>query len=658
MDYRPLTADEITRLKKNGCTADQWNTIKVAEGFVTEAVRQTHFSGPVKLGICSGNVGSERGRTRQAGIVRCTIHDCTIDDNVALSNIGRLAGYHISKGAVVENVATLETIGETSFGNGVTVHVLNEAGGREIPIFDTLSSQLAYIIATCRHDQPVIENLSEWIGKYAAERRSEVGFVGEAAIIENCGVVRNVRIGPHAMVSGASFLEEGTVGSAFSDPTYIGESVTAKNFIVASGSRIESGAMLTECFVGQGVRIGKQFSAENSLFFANCEGFHSEAVSCFAGPYTVTHHKSTLLIAGIFSFFNAGSGTNQSNHLYKFGPVHQGIVERGSKTGSSSYLLWPSRIGAYSVVIGKHLVNMDTSDLPFSYISEEEGKSILTPAMNLFTVGTRRDSIKWPARDRRRDPEKFDLIHFDLFNPCTIGKILRAIDLLDSFQKNTPREREYVSHNGIQIKRLLLKTCSKYYELAVKIYIGTQLLNRIGDEATIDAVREALSCRKEDYSEQWVDAAGMYIPLHAYRDLLRGIGDGRYAGLPDLASALRDVHRDYDRYAWTWCAALIERRYGIAIDRIEAQHIVRITEDWKENAIKLNNMILKDAEKEYDSNSRIGYGIDGDKQTGEADFKQVRGTYGGNKFVTELKEESEKIILRAGKITELFRRMV
>ena len=80
----------------------------------------------------------------------------------------------------------------------------------------------------------------------------------------------------------------------------------------------------------------KQFNHQNSVFFANSEGFHGEAVSIFAGPYTVTHHKSSLLIAGMFSFFNAGSGTNQSNHMYKLGPIHQGVVDRGSKTGSFS----------------------------------------------------------------------------------------------------------------------------------------------------------------------------------------------------------------------------------------------------------------------------------------------------------------------------------
>lgn len=92
----------------------------------------------------------------------------------------------------------------------------------------------------------------------------------------------------------------------------------------------------------------------------------------FAGPFTVTHHKSTLLIAGMFSFMNAGSGSNQSNHMYKLGPIHQGALERGAKTTSDSYILWPARIGAFSLVMGRHVNHPDTSDLPFSYLIEDK----------------------------------------------------------------------------------------------------------------------------------------------------------------------------------------------------------------------------------------------------------------------------------------------
>jgi NDP-sugar pyrophosphorylase family protein len=97
-------------------------------------------------------------------------------------------------------------------------------------------------------------------------------------------------------------LEEGTLRSCIEAPVFIGTGVIAKKFIILSGSSVDGGAMLDRCFVGQGVKIGKQFSAENSVFFANCEAFHGEACSLFAGPYTVTHHKSTLLIASLASF--------------------------------------------------------------------------------------------------------------------------------------------------------------------------------------------------------------------------------------------------------------------------------------------------------------------------------------------------------------------
>ena len=105
---------------------------------------------------------------------------------------------------------------------------------------------------------------------------------------------------------------------------------------------------------------------------------------------------------------NAGSGSNQSNHMYKLGPIHQGIMERGSKTTSDSYLLWPARIGPFTLVVGRHYKNLDTSSLPFSYLIESNDDSILVPGINLRSVGTIRDAQKWPLSDGRKDPVKID----------------------------------------------------------------------------------------------------------------------------------------------------------------------------------------------------------------------------------------------------------
>ena len=100
---------------------------------------------------------------------------------------------------------------------------------------------------------------------------------------------------------------------------------------------------------------------------------------------------------------NAGSGSNQSNHMYKLGPIHQGIMERGSKTTSDSYVLWPSRIGPFTLVVGRHYHNADTTQFPFSYLTEVNYELQLVPGINLRSVGTIRDAQKWPKRDARKD---------------------------------------------------------------------------------------------------------------------------------------------------------------------------------------------------------------------------------------------------------------
>jgi hypothetical protein len=426
-----------------------------------------------------------------------------------------------------------------------------------------------------------------------------------------------------------------------------------------SGSRVDEGAILDKSFIGQGVIMGRQCSAENSVFFANCEAFHGEACSLFAGPYTVTHHKSTLMIASLVSFFNAGSGTNQSNHMYKLGPIHQGILERGSKTGSFAYLLLPCHIGAYTVVMGKHYVNFDSSDFPFSYISEEKGKSELTPAMNLFTVGTRRDIDKWPNRDRRRDPVKLDLIHFDLFNPYIVGRIINGISILNELAEKTVKEQDYINYKGINIHRLLLKTTRKYYEIALKLYIGQEVVKRIGvlnNNSSLTDLRNMLTVQGTDGTGKWLDICGLFSPAGKIDELIDSVRIGKIRSVDDLIENLISIYDNYNEYAWEWCSSLISQQTGYNPENMPVDSLIQIITDWKTNAIKLNNMILKDAEKEFDSGSKLGFGIDGDINTRDRDFQAVRGVYDNNKFVTSLQKESKEIAEKANRVIAILER--
>ncbi len=636
MSYRKLTEAEISELTHQGCSATTWETISVSEDFSARNIYYTHFEGDVKIGRITGKLSNGK----RAGIYKSYLENSIIEDDVFISDVKRLVNYRVAGGAFLMNVGSMEVAGETTFGNGKELEVLNEGGGRELPMYDRMTSQIAYLLVVYRHDEALVKALKGMIAKYVAGKKSGTGLIDTNAKITNTSIIRNVNVGPHAIIDGAAELEEGTIVSCAEAPAQVGSGVIAREFIILSGSKVDSGALLDGTFVGQGVKIGKQFSSENSVFFANCEGFHSEVCSIFAGPYTVTHHRSTLLIAGLFSFYNAGSGTNQSNHMYKLGPLHQGIVERGAKTGSFSYMLWPSRVGAFSVVTGKHSGNFDTSEFPFSYITVDNEKTFLTPAMNLFTVGTRRDVEKWPNRDRRKDPEKLDLIQFEFPDPYITNKVLGSISILNALYEKTPKEQEALNYKGARIKRLMLKSTRKYYEILIPVFIGNQLIKQLGDNP--GNWRNALKAGTEGEGE-WLDISGMTVPAEILEKLLSEIRSGELAGLPETEEKLKAIHDNFGKYSWNRAAKLIEEHTGKKPADLDPETLKTLIDDWKTSSIKLNNMTMKDAMKEFDANSKIGFGIDGDETTRDQDFSAVRGDYETNKFVVGLQKENQEI---------------
>jgi len=54
--FQKLSQEEIEILKTNGCTAENWQLIKVAPGFDAGRVRFTRFSGEIVIGDNSGYV--------------------------------------------------------------------------------------------------------------------------------------------------------------------------------------------------------------------------------------------------------------------------------------------------------------------------------------------------------------------------------------------------------------------------------------------------------------------------------------------------------------------------------------------------------------------------------------------------------------------------
>ncbi len=640
MAHRKLNAEEIAALQQQGCCAEDWSKIEAGEGFSTGHIRNVSFSGRIRLGRFEKAFSLPGGLVRHSGIYDATLHDVTVGDNCCIRCVhGYIANYDIGEDCLIDDVGIIATEGETCFGNGVNVSVLNETGGREVIIHDRLSSHEAYMTALYRHRPEFIARMNGIVGAYVDSCRSSRGSIGRGASITGTSRIRNVRIGEACKVEGALKLEEGSLNGSAEAPVYVGQGVICEQFIISEGSSVTDGSMLTRCYVGQACQFGHSYSASDSLFFCNCQGENGEACAIFAGPYTVTHHKSTLLIAGMFSFMNAGSGSNQSNHMYKLGPIHQGTLERGAKTASDSYILWPARVGAFSLVMGRHVTHSDTTNLPFSYLIEKGETSYLAPGVNLRSVGTIRDARKWPKRDARKGADKHDMINYNLLSPFTIQKMIKGLQTLENLKYASGELSDVYSFHSVKITNHSLKRGMELYRTAIDKFMGNSLISRLQEaDGSFSRMSEGqlLSKLRPDTpvgSGEWVDISGLIAPKSEIEALMTGIEKGEICSLEDIRAEFKRMADNYYSYEWTWAFQHIQKLYGINPSKMTAEEAVKLVGIWQEAVVRLDHMIYEDARKEFNLASKTGFGADGNKEQKESDFEQVRGDFESNTFV-------------------------
>lgn len=323
--------------------------------------------------------------------------------------------------------------------------------------------------------------------------------------------------------------------------------------------------------------------------------------------------------------------------MYKLGPIHQGILERGAKTASDSYILWPSRIGAFSLVMGRHVTHSDTTNLPFSYLIEQQNTTYLVPGVNLRSVGTIRDAQKWPRRDARKDPDKLDCINYNLLSPFTIQKMLKGIQLLKNLQYSSGELSDLYSYHSTKIRNSSLRKGIQLYRTAITKFLGNSLIKRLevlpagASDAQMRAILKPSIAEGEGY---WVDISGMIAPKGVIENLLKKIIDGSIETAEEVHEAFKAIHANYYNYEWTWAYGRMKEFFGIDMETISKEDVSEIVRQWKEAVIGLDRMLYEDAKKEFNLASMTGFGADGSKIEKEQDFEQVRGDFESNAFVT------------------------
>ena len=591
-DYRPLTSEEIEVLKSNDCWAEDWTSVNVAEDFKPNFMHRVMLYGEVNIGAFNKNVEVSQGFVKHAGINNATLRNVTIGDDCLIENVGNfINNYTIGDDCYISNISTMETTEGATYGEGNLVSVLNEVGEGNVILFSDLNSQLAAFMVKHFSDKELKEKIRQLIKTDINNKMPERGQIGNNVKIVNTKEITNCVINDLCEVNGASRLSDCTLLGSVHGNVYIGTGVIIENSIIAEGSSVINSVKIQDCFVGEACQLSNGFTASASVFFANSYMSNGEACAAFCGPFTASHHKSSLLIGGMFSFYNAGSATNFSNHAYKMGPMHWGILERGSKTASGAYLLMPATLGSFSVCFGKLMHHPNTRNLPFAYLIADGDKMFLIPGRNITTVGLYRDIKKWPKRDLRALENRKSIVNFDWLSPFSVGEILKGKKILESLREVTgDNVSQYLYHEYI-IPASSLHKGIKYYDIALRIYMGAVLKRVLKRDPSITppATQTGIG--------DWDDLSGLLLPVSEEERIVNDLQDGTIDSIQQLIERFEEIDANYRQYQWAWTYKMVCDYYGIS--EITLEDANRIHEDYIKARRSWIAEIKKDAEKEY-----------------------------------------------------------
>lgn len=261
-------------------------------------------------------------------------------------------------------------------------------------------------------------------------------------------------------------------------------------------------------------------------------------------------------------------------------------MERGAKTASGAYLLMPAHIGTFSVCFGKLMYHPDTRSLPFAYLIAYGDIMYLVPGRNLTTVGLYRDIRKWPKRDMRSKNSRKSIVNFDWLSPFSVGEILEGKQILERLREASGDNVSTYNYHEYVIKASSLRKGIKYYDIALRIYMGAVLK------------RHALEVPQTRVGTgKWNDLSGLLLPDSEEQQIVSDIADGTIESVDEITDRFKRINDNYAEYRWAWSYSMILNYYGLKT--ITPEDAERIHDDYVTARRAWIAEIRKDAEKEF-----------------------------------------------------------
>jgi NDP-sugar pyrophosphorylase family protein len=601
--WRNLRAHEVELLVKNGNACDNWDDIFVTEKFDPWQIKNSEFSGFVRIGCVENVILEHHDLQIPVGITNSLIVACDIGDNVAIHDVRYLAHYIIGDRCILANIDEMHTTNHAKFGNGIVkegesedvriwLDLMNETGCRDVLPFDGMITADAYIWAKYRDDKALQEKLKEITQKTFDSRRGFYGTVGDQCVIKNSRIVKDVKVGSHCYIKGANKLKNLTIHSSPDEHTQIGEGVELVNGIVGFGCHIFYGCkavrfiMGNNCGLKYGARLLNSFLGDNST--VSC----CEMLNNLIFPAHEQHHNNSFLIASVVMGQSnmAAGATIGSNHNSRAND-NEIQAGRGFWPGLCTSVKHSCRFASFLLLAkADYPAELDIA-LPFSLLSNNVAKDQLEimPAYwwlyNMYALA--RNTWKFDTRDKRKT--KIQNIEFDSLAPDTVEEMFEARGLLEIWtakaqlrsngesieDKNAeelaqigrellagPREQvdglEILGENMEKSKRkaVIIRSFDAYhaYGEMIHYYAVKNLVcfMNTNTEANFGSMCEALKGQRQS---QWVNLGGQLVASETVDQLRADIASGKL-------DSWQHIH---DRYDQLWDGyPLAKQRHAFA----------------------------------------------------------------------------------------------
>jgi hypothetical protein len=499
---RRLYRDEIRRLEALGNSCDDWSRVWVADGFDWRKVRHSSFHGEVILGCFRRLVHLGEELELPAGIDHATLVHCVIGNDALIRDVKLLANYVVADGAVLLGCGSVTCEGWTTFGNGISLPIGIQVGGREVTVYAEIDVDVAEAVATSRSESGTHKQYSEAVAEYAALARSRRGIVARGAVVCNTSTVRNAYVGPRARIDGATLVADSTILSNGEEPVRVESGACVTNSLLQWGSSVATMALVDKSVLTEHSHAERHGTVTASILGPNTSVAGGEATSCLLGPFVNLHHQA-LLIATLWpeGRGNVAYGANVgSNHTSK-APDQEFRPGEGAFLGLGVNVKFPADFSRapYTILAcgvttlpQKLLFPFSLINLPgASYPGIGQAYNEIIPAWlltdSLYTL--KRNEGKHQSRNKARR-KQFD---YAIFRPRIVDLMRDACHRLEAVRqvKEVYTEQEIKGLGKNFLREVCRQPAIDAYRFFVRYYALLSLAERV-QSALRDGEEQAL----------------------------------------------------------------------------------------------------------------------------------------------------------------------